>query len=151
MKENTGLCWFTGYNIVPTGETLIRFGRHHLNQCHFSNNRDVRRHKRFVMEACSHPIFPLGFLRHSEIPKLTLVDIEHDIYHHTFKSPYLYEDIHHIQTLYTDKNIGLDKFDIESESPMFGGKREWLCRTTESIFEAAIEDTNEEIERLIDC
>lgn len=150
MKENIGLCWFTGHNNVPTGEHLIKVAGRHLTQCWFSNNREVRRHKRFIMEACSNPILPLGFLRYSEIPKLTLIDIEHDIYHHTFKSPYLYEDIHHIQTLYTDKNIGLDKFDIEIESPMFGGKRDWLCRTTQALFEAAIEDTNEEIEKLLD-
>lgn len=147
MKENIGLCWFTGHNNVPIGEPLIKFAQRHLTQCWFSNNREVRRHKRFS----SHLIFPLGFLRYSEIPKLTLVDIEHDIYHHTFKAPYLYEDIHLTQTLYTDKNECLGRVALECESPMFGGQREWLCRTTESIFEAAIEDTNEEIERLIDC
>lgn len=150
MKENAGLCWFTGYNIVPIGETLIKFARYHLSECHFSNNRDVRRHKRFITESCSNPPLPLGFLRYSEIPKLTLVDIEHDIYHYTYKAPYLYRDIHLIPTLYTDKNIGLDKFDIEIESPMFGGKREWLCRSTQALFEAAIEDTNEDIEKLLD-
>lgn len=150
MKENTGLCWFTGYNIVPTGETLIKFARRHLTECRFNNCRDVRRHKRYLMEACSNPLLPLGFLRYSEIPKLTLVDIEHDIYHHTFRVPYLYEDIHHTQTLYIDKNIGLDSFDIEINSPMFGGNRDWLCRTTQALFEAAIEDTNEEIEKLLD-